>query len=419
MSAPGQDMRARVAAVKQRVALSALIGRTVKLVRRGREFAGLCPFHQERSPSFTVVDERDFYHCFGCGAHGDAIRFVMDHEGVEFREALERLEQDAGLAQESATRRQTEKRQRPNSYVDGRNAAAMVWREALPARGTIAERWEESRGLDPAASGALDVCRFHPRCPASLWRTWERPADARRSAPALVAPILRVSGRRGERALSLAGVHVTFLAPDGRGKAYFEPWKDRQGKLVHPPRRVMWGAAARGAVLMPARPLPQGLDPDQIKESLVELLDAPGVLVVGEGRESTLSLAAREPEVRLACATLSLGNLEGVPVRVGKSSAVPLWNLRGEPELGAPFTVAEPGRVLIGVDADMKPTQPLWVQEARGSVPVRRVLNSRERSDKCAALAAWHWRRAGAEWVRVARPPMGADFNDLDREMAA
>lgn len=409
----GPEIPARVKTVKDRIALSALVGRVVKLRQRGREWSGLCPFHQERSPSFTVVDDKGFFHCFGCGAHGSAIDFMMLHEGLDFIAALERLEGDAGLASESATQRAAEKpKGGRDDLVDGREAAATVWREGQSARGEIAVRWFESRGIDPMASGALDVIRYHPRCPTGLWRRWESSRDARRQAPALIAPILRVNGGRGERSLSLSGVHVTFLAPDGRGKARFEPWQRRDGEWVTPPSRVMWGAAARGAVLLPARPLACGGD---VSAALVELLDASGELVVGEGLESTLSLMAREPTVRLGCATLSLGNLEGVPARIGKHGAVPLWNLRGDPELGVPFTVIDPGRVVIGVDSDMKPTQAQWVQERRGEPPIKRALDGRERAERCAGLAFWQWRNAGAERVRVERPPMGCDFNDLDQ----
>src|SRR5690606_25823380 len=71
--------------------LSEVIGRHVRLTRRGREFVGLCPFHRERTPSFTVNDDKGFYHCFGCGAHGDSIDFVMNIGNVRFIDAIEML----------------------------------------------------------------------------------------------------------------------------------------------------------------------------------------------------------------------------------------------------------------------------------------------------------------------------------------
>jgi hypothetical protein len=407
----------RIDAVKARVALSALIGRVVAMRQRGREWSGLCPFHQEKSPSFTVNDEKGFYHCFGCGAHGSVIDFVMNHEGLEFMPALERLEGDAGLAAESATRRESTKRAPDRQLVDGGRAAAEVWAMGKPAHGTLAERWFESRGIDPLASGVLDVVRFHPACPAALWPRDGAPRQARRHAPALIAPILRVRGERDERTLALRGVHLTFLAEDGRGKAAFEPWRDRRtGELQRAPTRVMWGSAARGAVLMPARPLRRGAD---VTAKLVELLAGAGALIVGEGLESTLSLLARYPEARLGCATLSLGNLEGVPRRDGPRDSLRLWAVQGDDARAQPFTFAMPGRVVVGVDADMKPTQPAWVQERKGVLAVKRGLTGLERAHLCGQLAAWHWRGAGATRVDVVRPPLGHDFNDLDRERNA
>ncbi len=81
--------------IRDRVGLADTIGRRVKLTRKGREHLGLCPFHNEKTPSFTVNEDKGFYHCFGCGAHGDVIGFVMKRENLAFPEAVEQL---AGLA---------------------------------------------------------------------------------------------------------------------------------------------------------------------------------------------------------------------------------------------------------------------------------------------------------------------------------
>ena len=77
--------------------LSALVGRTVKITKAGREFKGCCPFHNEKSPSFTVNDAKGFYHCFGCGVHGDAIRFLTEHHGMAFMDAVRDLAQQVGM----------------------------------------------------------------------------------------------------------------------------------------------------------------------------------------------------------------------------------------------------------------------------------------------------------------------------------
>jgi DNA primase len=82
--------------LRTRTPLAAVIGRRVRLARSGRQWKGCCPFHGEKTPSFYVYED-GHYHCFGCGAHGDAIGFVMQSEGAGFMEAVERLAAEAGL----------------------------------------------------------------------------------------------------------------------------------------------------------------------------------------------------------------------------------------------------------------------------------------------------------------------------------
>src|SRR6478672_5973423 len=83
--------------LRARTVLSAVITPTVKLIRAGREWKACCPFHNEKTPSFTVNDDKGFYHCFGCGAHGDAIRFLTDHRGMTFLDAVKELADNAGV----------------------------------------------------------------------------------------------------------------------------------------------------------------------------------------------------------------------------------------------------------------------------------------------------------------------------------
>ncbi|WP_244816856.1 DNA primase [Caballeronia sp. Lep1P3] len=80
-----------------RVDIVDVVGRYVQLKKGGANFMGLCPFHNEKSPSFTVSPTKQFYHCFGCGAHGTAIGFLMEHTGLTFPEAVKELAQGAGL----------------------------------------------------------------------------------------------------------------------------------------------------------------------------------------------------------------------------------------------------------------------------------------------------------------------------------
>lgn len=74
-----------------------VVGRYVQLKKAGANFSGLCPFHNEKSPSFTVSPSKQFYHCFGCGKSGDAINFLMEHNGLNFVEAVQELAQQCGL----------------------------------------------------------------------------------------------------------------------------------------------------------------------------------------------------------------------------------------------------------------------------------------------------------------------------------
>lgn len=83
--------------LRDRLTLSDIIGRRMKLTRAGREHKGCCPFHHEKTPSFTVNDDKQFYHCFGCGAHGDVLGFVMEHDNLSFIDAVEMLAAEAGM----------------------------------------------------------------------------------------------------------------------------------------------------------------------------------------------------------------------------------------------------------------------------------------------------------------------------------
>jgi len=83
--------------LRSRVTLSGVVMRTTKLQKAGREWKACCPFHDEKTPSFTVNDEKGFYHCFGCGAHGDVIRWMTDQRGLQFMDAVRELASEAGL----------------------------------------------------------------------------------------------------------------------------------------------------------------------------------------------------------------------------------------------------------------------------------------------------------------------------------
>lgn len=132
--------------LRAQVSLSEVIGRRVALKRKGREYQGLCPFHHEKTPSFTVNDEKGFYHCFGCGAHGDAVRFLTENEGMGYTEAVERLAGEVGLPIPQMTREQREVAQRFGSLQEVMEAACL-WYEQQLREYRVAQDYLKGRGL--------------------------------------------------------------------------------------------------------------------------------------------------------------------------------------------------------------------------------------------------------------------------------
>lgn len=137
--------------LRARTTLSSLIGKTVKVTKAGREFKACCPFHNEKTPSFTINDDKGFYHCFGCGAHGDAIRWMTDQRGLPFMDAVKELAAAANLEVPALDRRSAERQQRVNSLHDVMVAAAEWFRAQLvEAGGADARAYLERRGLTRA-----------------------------------------------------------------------------------------------------------------------------------------------------------------------------------------------------------------------------------------------------------------------------
>jgi len=83
--------------LRSSILVSEVVGKKVRLKKRGKDYLGLCPFHNEKTPSFTVNDQKGFYHCFGCQAHGDIITFVMETERLEFKDTVFKIAQDFGI----------------------------------------------------------------------------------------------------------------------------------------------------------------------------------------------------------------------------------------------------------------------------------------------------------------------------------
>ena len=84
--------------LRNTIRMSDVVSRRVKLQRKHNDFFGLCPFHHEKTPSFSVNDEKKFYHCFGCGAHGDVINFIQQANSLGFHDAVKYLAHEYGIS---------------------------------------------------------------------------------------------------------------------------------------------------------------------------------------------------------------------------------------------------------------------------------------------------------------------------------
>ncbi|AHC73938.1 DNA primase [Candidatus Endolissoclinum faulkneri L5] len=107
--------------LRNRLTISSVISRKYKLKRNGREFIALCPFHNDNKPSLSIVDEKGFYHCFACGAHGDIFKFLMETDGIKFMEAVAELASIAGIYvpnSKSKNQQQNESRKSIQSTMD-------------------------------------------------------------------------------------------------------------------------------------------------------------------------------------------------------------------------------------------------------------------------------------------------------------
>ncbi|MGN5376135.1 DUF7146 domain-containing protein [Sphingomonas hankookensis] len=372
--------RADLDGIRQRYSLVTLIGKTVKLRRTTSGGKGLCPFHSEKGPSFHIDDNRRTYHCYGCGAHGSVFDWVMHVEGCDFAEAVRLLDDGRDIAAPplpEPAARQTKETTLVGSSVVGR----WLWQTAVPARGTIVEAYLASRGLRiDGLPGGINAVRFHPRAAHVPWKIGATAGDARVRCPAMIAGMADASG-------AIRGVHATYLRRDGSAKADLLPARKMWGPVTG---HAVWLAGAAGG-------------------------DRAHPLVTGEGIETVWAFVQRWGRPCRAAASLSLDNLQGFPLMPG--GVLPLWNPRIDPDRRC-FTLADPGDVIVLVDADMKPLRDRRVQLARGKRAEIRTISGRERAQLCATLATQQWRRAGARRVEATRPPIGMDFNDLMRGAA-
>ncbi|MEO5612479.1 MAG: DNA primase [Sphingomicrobium sp.] len=205
--------------LRARTLLSSLIAPSVKLIKAGREYKACCPFHQEKTPSFTINDDKGFYHCFGCGAHGDAIRFLTDARGMQFMDAVKELAAKAGMEVPAADPRARDQATRTSTLTDVMGSVQTWYAEQLQGvDGAPARDYLAKRGIDAAT-----VARFGLGL---------APQGRRRLKAAL--------GSLGEEQLIETGMLIKPEANDSgagdsydrfRGRLMF-PIRDQRGRVI-------------------------------------------------------------------------------------------------------------------------------------------------------------------------------------------
>jgi len=245
--------------LREAVDMVALVSRRTDLRRVGSRYVGLCPFHEERTPSFSVNAEEGLFHCFGCQQGGDAIKFLMETEGLDFPSALEQLAQDSRveLEREREDPREEERRRRRERLLAllDRTAsfyAAYLWQAAEARR---AREYLTGRGLSEGVLRAFRV-GYAPKA-------WDRVLTAARrdgfSESELVATGLAQRGRGGGL-YDRFRERITFPLADARGRVLgfgARAMRDEQGakylnssegELYHKGRLLFGFDRARGAV---------------------------------------------------------------------------------------------------------------------------------------------------------------------------
>jgi DNA primase len=207
-----QDLLARVDIVD-------VVGRHVQLKKGGQNYIGLCPFHGEKSPSFTVSPSKQFYHCFGCGAHGSAIGFLMDQRGLSYVEAIHELAQQAGLTVPEAVRSDSEQAHRSRGLTELLSAASEFYRQELKRSG-VAIDYLKGRGIT-----GQTAARFALGYAPDAWQPL-RAAVPNYDDPKLAEAGLVIVGDEGKR-------YDRF-----RGRVMF-PIRNRRGAVIGFGARVL------------------------------------------------------------------------------------------------------------------------------------------------------------------------------------
>ena len=329
--------------------LVGLISCYVELRRQGREYIGLCPFHNERTPSFTVVPCKGFFHCFGCGAHGDAIAFERLYNGLNYRQALRKisfLPIDSNLSRHNKAENASPLRR-----------ALCLYENAKPIAGTLAERYLHNRGilLSSLPSG-LQGLRFAPSLP--YWQARQGRSIRIGAFPALLAAFRSLDGE-------FRALHTTWLDTETRDKLAL--------------------TSAEG------EPLPAKKIRGRIERACIPLYPPAERMLVAEGIETALSVSMATGIPCLVAGSLT--HLAGRGIGQGhrrKNGSILPSTL---PDMAHPgfLPPKECRHLIILADSDAKDLEAAEALLRRAVIRLTRMV----------------------ERVQVLRAPAGKDFNDM------
>ena len=201
--------------LRDRLTLSEVIGRRIKVLRAGREFKACCPFHHEKSPSFYINDDKQFYHCFGCQAHGDVVEFTMRHDNLTFIEAVESLATQAGMQVPQATPQDIERSKKEKDLYTLMDEATQWFQKRLYESAHVdALTYMRNRGVSEEMLSGFRV-GFAPADGNALPRYLK--AQGFTDSQMIEAGVARASTRGGEP-YSFFRDRVMFPVPDRRGR---------------------------------------------------------------------------------------------------------------------------------------------------------------------------------------------------------
>lgn len=147
MSTAGRIPKAFIDQLLSRVDIVDVVGERVPLKKTGREYQACCPFHNEKTPSFTVSPSKQFYHCFGCGAHGSAISFLMEYDHLDYVEAVEALARTIGIPVPREGTEDAPKRKRTDKNLYTLMEEATLWFQTQLKQNPEAQSYLAQRGL--------------------------------------------------------------------------------------------------------------------------------------------------------------------------------------------------------------------------------------------------------------------------------